>query len=271
MTLLTEKSAALTDSSSTEQRSSYNAWERSNSLSLMFMRMTVANNIKSTFKKTESAKEFMKLVEECSQFEPADKSLARTLMCTLTTIKFDGSCTMHQLIVEMRNIAARLKSMGMEVNENFLITFILNSLPPEYGPFYMNNNTMKDKWNAHELQSMLIQEEARLKKLGIPSTNLIGQKGAGKKLGKKTGKGKQRLSKANQSSAQILKKESSKDKCHFYGKLGHCQKDCLKRKAWFERKGEPSALVCFESNLDEVPYNTWWIDSGCTTHVSNTM
>ena len=52
---------------------------------------------------------------------------------------------------------------------------------------------------------------------------------------------------------------------------GICQKDCLKRKAWFERKGEPSALVCFESNLDEVPYNTWWIDSGCTTHVSNTM
>ena len=35
----------------------------------MFMRMTVANNIKSTFKKTESAMEFMKLVEECSQSE----------------------------------------------------------------------------------------------------------------------------------------------------------------------------------------------------------
>jgi len=27
----------------------------------------------------------------------------------------------------------------------------------------------------------------------------------------------------------------------------------------------------FESNLTEVPYNTWWIDSGCTTHVSNVM
>ena len=29
--------------------------------------------------------------------------------------------------------------------------------------------------------------------------------------------------------------------------------------------------VCFESNLTEVPHNTWWIDSGFTTHVSNTM
>ena len=29
--------------------------------------------------------------------------------------------------------------------------------------------------------------------------------------------------------------------------------------------------VCFESNLTEVPHNSWWIDSGCTTHVSNMM
>ena len=45
----------------------------------------------------------------------------------------------------------------------------------------------------------------------------------------------------------------------------------MKRKEWFKRKGEPSALVCFESNLAKVPYNTWWIDFICTIHVSNTM
>ena len=27
----------------------------------------------------------------------------------------------------------------------------------------------------------------------------------------------------------------------------------------------------FESNLTEVPSNTWWIDSGSTVHVSNLM
>jgi len=45
----------------------------------------------------------------------------------------------------------------------------------------------------------------------------------------------------------------------------------LKRKPWFEKKGEHNAHVCFESNLTEVPHNTWWIDFGCTTHVSNMM
>jgi len=29
--------------------------------------------------------------------------------------------------------------------------------------------------------------------------------------------------------------------------------------------------VCFESNLTEVPHNSWWIDYGWTTHVSNMM
>ena len=66
----------------------------------MFMRMTVANNIKSAIPKTESAKEFMKFVEERSQSDSADKSIAGTLMGTLTTIKFDGSRTMHEHVTE---------------------------------------------------------------------------------------------------------------------------------------------------------------------------
>ncbi|KAA0061857.1 copia-like pol polyprotein [Cucumis melo var. makuwa] len=233
--------------------------------------MTIANNIKSTIKNTEDAKEFMKSVEKCYQSESADKSLARTLMSTLTNIKFDGSRTIHEHILEMTNLAARLKTMGMEVNENFLVTFILNSLPSEYGPFHMNYNTLKDKWNVHELQSMLIQEEARLKKPIIHSANLMGHKGAGKKPGKKNGKGNHRQLKVKQSSAPIHKKGQIKDKYRFCNKPGHYQKDCLKRKAWFENKGKHNALVCFESNLTEVPYNTWWIDSGCITHVFNKM
>ncbi|KAA0056361.1 UBN2 domain-containing protein [Cucumis melo var. makuwa] len=151
--------------------------------------MTIANNIKSTIKKTEDAKEFMKSVEKCSQSESADKSLSGTLMSTLTNITFDGSRTIHEYILEMTNLAARLKTMGMKVNENFLVTFILNSLPLEYGPFHMNYNTLKDKWNVHELKSMLIQEEAKLKKPIIHYANLMGHKEARKKPEKKEWKG----------------------------------------------------------------------------------
>ncbi|XP_022857994.1 uncharacterized protein LOC111378934, partial [Olea europaea var. sylvestris] len=107
-----EKPADLTDESSADERSVHKVWERSNRLSLMFMRMTLAKNIKSTIPKTENAKKYMKFVEERSQI--ADKSLAGTL------VEFDGSRTMHEHITEMSNIAARLKTIGMTLDENFL-------------------------------------------------------------------------------------------------------------------------------------------------------
>ena len=135
------------------------------------MRMSIAINIKSALPKTENAKEFMKFVEVRSQ--TVDKSLAGTLMSTLTTMKFDGSHTMHKHVIEMTYIAARLMSLGMTMDENFLVQFILNSLPSKYGPFEMNYNTMKDKWNMHELHNMLVQEETILRNHGNHSIHYV--------------------------------------------------------------------------------------------------
>nr|KYP59697.1 hypothetical protein KK1_015136 [Cajanus cajan] len=47
-------------------------------------------------------------------------------MKTLTTMKFDGSRTMHEHVIEMTNIVTRLKSFGMVVNENFLGNVLLS-------------------------------------------------------------------------------------------------------------------------------------------------
>ena len=105
--------------------------------------MTVANNIKFTIPKTESAKEFIEFAKESSHSEIADKSLAGTLMGTLTTMKFDGSRTMHEHVTEMTNLAARLKTMGMEVSESFLVQFIINSLPLNLGNLRPGTTTLK--------------------------------------------------------------------------------------------------------------------------------
>ena len=143
LVILEEKFATITNASSNEEKVHYKAWERSNRLSLMFMRMTVADNIQTILPKTDSAKEFMELVGKRSQ--TADKSLTGTLMSTLTTTKFDGSRTMHEHVNEITNITTRLKTLGITVNENFLVQFILNSLLSEYSLFQMSYDTMKDK------------------------------------------------------------------------------------------------------------------------------
>ena len=53
------------------------------------------------------------------RFQTADKSLAATLMSTLTTMKFDGFRTIHEHVIEMTNIAAKLKSPRMTMDKNF--------------------------------------------------------------------------------------------------------------------------------------------------------
>jgi hypothetical protein len=49
---------------------------------------------------------------------------------------------MHEHILKMTNLASKLKALGMNVDEFFLVQFILNSLPPQYGPFQIHYNTI---------------------------------------------------------------------------------------------------------------------------------
>ncbi|KAG8365801.1 hypothetical protein BUALT_Bualt17G0009600 [Buddleja alternifolia] len=233
LTLLEEKPADITDESNDTEKLKRKAWDRSNKLCMSFMRMTIANNIKTTLPESVTAKEHLKLVEE----------------------RFRS--------------AARLKSLGMTVDDSFLVQFILNSLPPEYGPFQINYNTIKDKWDVNELSSKLTKEETRLKAQGGHTVNLVGQ-GASKGFKPKSKKFKKK-GPAKVPQVTNGKKEDKADNCHFCKREGHYQKDCPKPKAWFEKKGTFNVYVCSESNLSEVPSNTWWLDSGATTHVSNMM
>jgi len=77
----------------------------------------------------------------------------------------------------------------------------------------------------------------------------VKNKGVGKKVRKKHRKGEGPL-KIDESSTKIHKQN---DKSHFCGKFGHFQKECIKSRAWFKKKCEHNAYVCFESHLTEVP------------------
>ena len=62
-----------------------------------------------------------------------------------------------------------------------------------------------------------------------------------------------------------------KGKCFWCRKKGHVKKDCNHFKNWLEKKGTPLALVYFESNLVDVPLNSWWIDTGASIYVTNSL
>ncbi|XP_057444105.1 uncharacterized protein LOC130736281 [Lotus japonicus] len=179
LTIVTdEKPAAITETSTDDDKSYYEAWVRSNRLCLNLMRMTMTENVKPSMPKTDNAREFMTKVKEFSQSDITDKSIVGTLMSELMTKRFDWSQPIHDHVTSMANLAAKLKSMGMDVSEYFLVQFIINSLPSEFGQFQVNYNTIKEKWNFQEIKAMLIQEEGRLKKEKDHSIHLTTHDGA---------------------------------------------------------------------------------------------
>ena len=89
----------------------------------------MTTNVKPSMPKTDNAAKFM----NCSQFYITDKSIIGNLSSELTNKKFDWSQPIHDHLIEMANLAAKLNSMGMEVSESFLVQFILKSLPGEFG------------------------------------------------------------------------------------------------------------------------------------------
>ncbi|KAG7564376.1 Ribonuclease H-like superfamily [Arabidopsis suecica] len=232
--------------------------------------MTIANNIKSSLPVAEKAKAYLAAIEE--RFKTADKSLAGKLMADLTTMKYDGTRSMHEHCIEMTNLAAKLRNLGMSVDDSFLVQFILNSLPPQYGPFQINYNAMDERWSSNELNIKLVQEETRLGREGIKVAHYVQE--AGIKAGKRHQVGHKRAPPRSNDSTKANEKKKAKkdDRCNFCKKAGHFQKDCHKRKEWFEKKGNLMGSVSFfESNLTHVSSNTWWIDSGANVHVTNSL
>ena len=122
--------------------------------------------------------------------------------------------------------------------------------------------------------AIVTQEEESLKK-GKPHNAQFVTSGSGRK-NHKGGKGKPRFhydKRKGGKSAQFLepKKKFFKGSCKYCKKYGHKLEDCFILKKKCEKEGISSALVCFESNMVDVPLNTWWLDSGATIHVVNSL
>ncbi|RDX60586.1 hypothetical protein CR513_61258, partial [Mucuna pruriens] len=144
----------------------------------------------------------------------------------------------------------------------FLVQFILNSLPTKFGQFQVNCNTLKEKWNFRGIKVMLFQEEGSSKKVKKNIIHLMTHDGVStnkSKLGKKD-KGKTKL---KHNEGRVYKDKS----CYFCKQIGHFKKEYQKRKKMFCKE----KYYNISSNLIEVPNNTWWLDFGATTHISNIM
>lgn len=258
---------ALNEKSTDEQKQFYAQWERSNRMSLMIIKNSISLAIRGAIPDSDNAKTYLDSIEE--QFRGTSKAYASTLILKMLTAKYDGSNGVREHIMMMTDMANKLKSMDMEISEGFLVHFIMTSLPAQFGPFKINYNTQREKWKMSELIAMCVQEEERLKVEKPEVAYVTTTTGFNKKKGKNVNeKGE---SKQVQKSSLGTRKFDSKPRCKFCHKKGHTQRDCPKFKEWLSKKGKIDALMIYESLNIDVPFNSWWIDSGSMVHVSNSL
>ncbi|KAL0462715.1 UNVERIFIED_CONTAM: hypothetical protein Slati_0159100 [Sesamum latifolium] len=250
--------APITETGQPDEVDLYEKWERSNHLSVMFIKTKISASIRGLVDQHNNVCELLKAIDD--QFVSSDKALASTLIMIFTSQKLTGLNGVREHIMQMRDIAAQLKSLEVDMSESFLVHYILSTLPPQYAPFKISYNTHKDKWSINELMTMCVQEEGRLSMEAGESVHMATQ-GKNKCQAKEKGK-------AKVPPHAEIKKES---KCFFCKKKGHIKKDCPKFKIWLEKKGNQLSYVCCESNMVDICHNTWWIDSGPTIHITNSL
>ena len=198
-------------------------WERSNRLSMMFVKTKISASIRSSVEQINKVKPLLKAIDE--QFETSDKALASTLIMQFSSTKLIGTRGVCDHIMRMRDITAQLQTLEVTMSDTFLVHYILNTLPQQYSTFKISYNAHKDKWSINELLTMCVQEEGRLIMEEGKQVNLT-------TFGKKRNDQAKRKEKIPIQSG--IKKKS---KSFSYKKKGHMKKDCLKFKIWLDKKG----------------------------------
>ena len=113
----------------------YDKWERSNRLSMMFIKTKISVGICGSVEKINKVEPLLKAIDE--QFETYDKALASTLIMQFSSTKLTETRGVRDHIMHMRDIAAQLQTLEVTMSDTFFVHYILNACP---------NNTVPSKY-----------------------------------------------------------------------------------------------------------------------------
>lgn len=139
----------------------FEKWERSDRMATMVMLQTINAGIKGAIPTKNAtgvdltAKELLARIEE--NFKSSSKTYASTLIMKLVGSQYTGQTGIREHILNMCDMANKLKDMKMEISDGFLVHFIMTSLPAQYALFKINYNTNKNTWCITELISYCVE------------------------------------------------------------------------------------------------------------------
>ena len=136
-------------------------WDRSNRMSLMIMKRSIPEAFRGSITESKDAKKFLEEIKQI--FAKNEKTETSNLLATLISMRYKGKGNIREYIMEMSNLAGKLKALKLQLSEDLLVHLVLISLPAQFSQFIVSYNTQKDKWSLNELISHCVQEEERIK------------------------------------------------------------------------------------------------------------
>jgi len=126
-----DESPAITDDSSPTTVALYEQWEQSNQLSVMFIKIKILVEIRGSINQHVKVRHLLKVIDD--RFITSYKALASILIMKFSSFRLTSVKGVYEYIMQMQDISAQLKKLEVDMSESFLIHFILNIVPPEYG------------------------------------------------------------------------------------------------------------------------------------------
>ena len=246
-------------------------WKRKDRKAQAIIGLTLSDDILENVRDVESTKDMWQKI--CDVFERhtlLNKLSARKKF--YTALKEENESAL-QFSNRVRQLASTLKSMKVNVDESEMAMALLNGLPTAYDPLISALDALhgeKDDLKFDYVKSRVLQEEQRIEKR-------IGQDNA--------------KSEASALVSNQRQYRRDRPKCNFCGRLGHVESKCWKKHPHLNPHNktvskDPAAFVAAENEEDFVcllakhskyaedsiqteKSSNWYIDSGCSNHMTH--
>ena len=279
----------INDQSTRAEKADAERWARANKVALSILESAMTDTVRGGIKKHDLAINYLDAIEK--KFKESQKAEISQYMAMLTTYKIENTGSIRDHIMKMSDAAEKLNSLDVNIGEKQLVFMILQALPNKYSQLKVSYNTQDKNWDVDELIAQCVQEETRQKQergKEVETVNFVQpDKGrrrsdsfsgySGKSSNSKlpsfrpNAPAKTRDSTKGFNNLKVKNKNIAKMKCFFCKTKGHLRKDCQVFKDYLKSKGVEQINVCVESNLIEVPGNSWWFDTGCSVHITNSL
>ncbi|CAL2278114.1 unnamed protein product [Prunus armeniaca] len=253
---------------SAETKTKFAKWEKANKMAMLIMQRAMSSSVKGSIPKSKNAQQYYESIAQ--RFKESEKAVKSSLLNQLIDMKYDGQGCVRAHIMNLIDIGTKLQELDMTIDEDMMVHFALNSLPKEFKSLKETYIAQKETWTLNDLITISVQQEHNIiREKGAKMVNMVQTKQ------NKENKYKLAAGKEMENSTDKALKPTTGLGCFFCKKAGHMKRDCRKYKKWLEKKkgkgNNNLILVCFESNLVNFSSDSWWLDSGASIHVANSL